>query len=233
MRLLGGIWGVFRQEYCYALILSLVFIVFQVLMIVKLSADGTPLHTTGIVYLDSTIGVGWDQRRTFWHRKLFVDTRGPVHKDDADDEFVSRVFFPAIVANAGERPLPDWSLFQRSDWPVAHAVVAGEEHAFGWPLVWVMRGSYSDGWGPSSRLGCARVHVFERYVDLPVRVIWRGVLGNVVVSILGGAVGAALLCPLLHRFRRCIRRDPGACGACGYTCNGFPRCPECGTPLSR
>lgn len=60
---------------------------------------------------------------------------------------------------------------------------------------------------------------------IPVRPLWSGLLGNVVVY----AAGAFVLIALPGWWRRYVRRWEGRCVACGYELGkGVAVCPECG-----
>jgi hypothetical protein len=60
---------------------------------------------------------------------------------------------------------------------------------------------------------------------IPVRPLWPGLLGNIVVY----AAGVLLLLTLPRWWRRYVRRWEGRCAACGYELGeGVSTCPECG-----
>ncbi len=64
---------------------------------------------------------------------------------------------------------------------------------------------------------------------LPTSLLWKGVLGNVLVY--GGGLFVVWQAAAATRSRKARRR--GACAACGYDLRGLRVCPECGTAGGR
>ncbi|OAB63693.1 hypothetical protein AY599_28120 [Leptolyngbya valderiana BDU 20041] len=81
--------------------------------------------------------------------------------------------------------------------------------------------------GPYRRAWLASDDPAYGYADwaIPVRPLWPGLLGNIVVY----AAGVLLLLTLPRWWRRYVRRWEGRCAACGYELGeGVSTCPECG-----
>ncbi len=84
-------------------------------------------------------------------------------------------------------------------------------------------------------IGLMPVKIGRRYVDIPYRPIWPGVLGNLLFYTTPALVLLASMRLGLLALRRRRRRRRGKCIGCGYEPGeGITNCPECGrsaTPL--
>lgn len=149
---------------------------------------------------------------------------------------------PVTVESGPQPPAPTvvrrpvWSLpasgweYQATGWPLraltsrmAHSAAErvpriGLEYGFRWA-----EGSSIAVVGPVPGMTTTW---FKDARALPLRPVWRGMIGNTVLY----ALGALALRGSLRAGRAWRRRRVGACIGCGYCLKGIPegRCPECG-----
>lgn len=138
------------------------------------------------------------------------------------------------------RGSPAWGTFAAGGAP-ERTVAAGSDHGFGWPLpaLWYrVHGVYFRLYAFGTEIRGGRLLTGEDSLELraysfralPYFVYWPGLRGN-------SALFAGLWAVLLFgpgTARRRLRRQRGACSACGYDLrdSSAERCPECGQELT-